>query len=135
MSWSDSSVVVDTNVISMFIRGDELADFYRAQISGLQLLISFQTSEELWYGAYKGRWGERRQGVLNHHLQQYEIIWPDSDLVEVCARLRHERRSVGRVMGQADAWIAATALLLDCPLASSDQDFRGIPELELIQAA
>lgn len=135
MSWSDSSVVVDTNVISMFIRGDELADFYRDHISGLHLLISFQTSEELWFGAYKGRWGERRQGVLNHHLQQYEIIWPDSDLVEVCARLRHERRSVGRVMSHADAWIAATALLLDCPLASSDQDFRGIPELELIQAA
>ena len=112
-----------------------MADFYRDHISGLHLLISFQTSEELWYGAYKGRWRERRQGVLNHHLQQYEIIWPDSDLVEVCARLRHERRSVGRVMSHADAWIAATALLLDCPLASSDQDFRGIPELELIQAA
>lgn len=135
MSGSESPVVVDTNVISSFIREDELADFYWDQISDLHLLVSFQTVEELWFGAYKRGWGARRLGVLEHHLQQYEVVWPNSNLVDLCARLRHERRSVGREMGQADAWIAATALLLDCPLASSDRDFLGIPELELIQAA
>ena len=135
MSGPESPVVVDTNVVSSFIREDELADFYWDHISEMHLLVSFQTVEELWFGAYKRRWGARRLDVLKHHLQQYEVIWPDSNLVDMCARLRHERRSVGREMGQADAWIAATALLLDCPLASSDRDFLGIPELELIQAA
>lgn len=135
MPGSESPVVVDTNVISSFIREDELADFYWDQILELHLLVSFQTVEELWFGAYKRGWGARRLGVLERHLQQYEVVWPNSNLVDLCARLRHERRSVGREMGQADAWIAATALLLDCPLASSDRDFLGIPELELIQAA
>ena len=41
--------------------------------------------------------------------------------------------ALDREMGQADAWIAATALLLDCPLASSDRDFLGHPNLELIR--
>ena len=59
MSRSDSSVVVDTNVISLFIREDGLADFYRDQIAGLRHLVSFQTVEELWYGAYSKGWGSR----------------------------------------------------------------------------
>ena len=135
MSRSDSSVVVDTNVISLFIREDELADFYRDQIAGLRHLISFQTVEELWYGAYSKGWGSRRKTELEHHLERYKVIWPDEKLVYICAQLRQERKSVGRVMGQADVWIAATALSMGCPLASSDRDFLGIPELDLIQAA
>jgi len=33
----------------------------------------------------------------------------------------------------ADAWIAATALLLECPLASHDGDFADIPGIELLR--
>ena len=29
-----------------------------------------------------------------------------------------------------DAWIAATALTLGCPLASDDNDFRAVPGIE-----
>ena len=64
MSGFDSPVVVDTNVISLFIREDELADFYRDQIAGLRHLVSFQTVEELWYGAYSKGWGSRRKTEL-----------------------------------------------------------------------
>ena len=37
-------------------------------------------------------------------------------------------------MSTADAWIAATAIRLGCPLATHDRDFSGIDGLELIQA-
>ena len=101
--------------------------------------ISFQTLEELWYGAYTKGWGDRRKNELALHLEQYEIIWPSSELVttEVCARLRSERKSVGREMRESDAWIAATAIMLGCgwALASHDHDFSDIPDLELIQAS
>ena len=42
--------------------------------------------------------------------------------------------SVAAQVANADAWIAATALMLDCPLASHDRDFSGIANLALIQA-
>ena len=40
----------------------------------------------------------------------------------------------GRRLSVADAWIAATALYLGCPLATHDRDFIGIPNLRLITA-
>ena len=34
----------------------------------------------------------------------------------------------------ADAWIAATAIMLSCPLASHDGHFMEIPNLRLIKS-
>lgn len=57
------------------------------------------------------------------------LIW-----VRISAHLRSERERVGRRLNTGDAWVAATALLLECPFASDDHDFSDIPDLELIQA-
>jgi predicted nucleic acid-binding protein len=127
-------VVLDTNVVSILIREYAQADYYRAQIANRHLALSFQTLEELWHGAYHANWGEPRQDELSQQLRHYEIVWPNSRLVDICARLRAERKRAGRELSLADAWIAATALMLNCPLATDDRDFLGIPDLELIQA-
>ena len=127
-------IVLDTSVVSLFLREHEQSDYYRAQITGLRLAISFQTLEELWYGAYNANWGKSRRDALTLFLERYEVIWPEPDLVDACARLRAERRRVGRELGLADAWVAATALMLNCPLATADRDFSDIPDLALIQA-
>ena len=96
-------------------------------------MISFQILEELWHGAYVGKWGDRRKQELANHLEKHTVIWPGDGLMSVCAQLRAERKAVGRTLQAADAWIAA-AILLQCPLASHDRDFSGIPGLEIIQA-
>ena len=127
-------IVLDTNVVSYIFNNDSRARFYAEQIRGQRAFISFQTLEEIWHGAYRDSWGNRRKDELTEYLERYEVIWPDPDLVEACARLRSERRSAGRELGLADAWIAATALMLNCPLATADSDFVGIPNLALIQA-
>jgi predicted nucleic acid-binding protein len=127
-------VVLDTNVVSYIFNGDPRGRRYASRIRGHRVFISFQTLEELWYGAYSGRWGDRRKNDLARHLEQYEIIWPNPEIVELCARLRSEQKDAARELQEADAWIAATAISLDCPLASHDRDFSGIPDLQLIQA-
>lgn len=126
--------VLDTNIVSYLLTGDSRAEYYRELLRGQSVVISFQTWEELWYGAYHGKWGGRRRSELTQHLENYEIIWPSLELAEICARLRAERRAAGRQIQVADAWIAATAILLGCPLASEDQDFDGIPNLKIIRA-
>ena len=127
-------IVLDTSVVSLFLREQEQSDYYRARIAGLRLAISFQTLEELWHGAYNANWGKSRLDALTSFLERYEVIWPDPDLVDACALLRAERKRAGRERDVADAWIAATALMLNCPLATADRDFVGIPDLSLIQA-
>ena len=126
-------IVLDSNVTSYIFRGSPEAAYYQEQIEGERAVISFQTLEEIWFGAYNRGWGERKRAELTEFLQQYEVIFPNAQLADICSRLRAERRSTGREMQVADAWIAATALYLDCPLASHDGDFDGIPNLHLIR--
>ena len=127
-------IVLDTSVISYIFKGDSRGDYYKDRIRGERCVVSFQTLEEVQFGALRNSWGQRRKNELELHLQQYEVIWPNQELVERCAYLRSEREGVGRSLAMADAWIAATALLLDCQLAAHDRDFSGIPGLKLLQA-
>ena len=129
-------VVVDTSVVSIIIRrgGSDLAAYYQEQIKGRRAFVSFQTVEELWYGAYKDGWGDSRKNRLAMHLDQYGVIESSPELVQISAQLRSDREAAGRGLKTADAWIAATALLLSCPLAADDGDFKDIPDLTLIQA-
>ena len=127
-------IVLDSVVVSYIYNGDTRAAYYLDQTKGLRALISFQTLEESLTGAYLRGWGGRRMAEFERYLDQYEVIWPNSGLVDVCASLRSEREKAGRTLTPADAWFAATALYLKCPLASHDRGFRGIPNLRLIQA-
>ena len=127
-------IVLDTNVVSYIFNGDPVAQHYLERLRGLRAVISFQTLEEAWFGAYRKNWGERRKSELARHLAQYEVVWADASLVNISFQLRIERERAGRALNTADAWIAATAIQLDCPLASHDRDFTGIPGLELIRA-
>ena len=125
-------IVLDTSVVSYIFNEDDRASYYLVQAQGRRAVISFQTLEELWHGVYAGGWGKRRKNQLVGHNKQYTVIWSTAELVDICAQLRAERKASGRTLQSADAWIAATAIMLQCPLASLDRDFSGIPELEVI---
>ena len=104
------SIVLDSNVVSYVFNRDPLARYYVERLRDARQFISFQTLEEAWYGAHSRGWGASRRQDLSSHLERYEIVWPDTDLVGACARLRAERRAAGRELNMADAWIAATAI-------------------------
>ena len=116
MPASSEYIVLDTSVVSLLMKESAQADYYQSQITNRRPVLSFQTVEELWHGAYYANWGEIRQETLAILILQYEVIWPDRELVYACARLRAERKQVGRELGIADAWIAATALMLNAHL-------------------
>ena len=129
-------VVVDTSVVSIIFNRarDWRAPFYEGHLEGRQAIVSFQTLEEIHFWPLANDWGERRRNELMQHMAQYEVIWPDIALVNISAQLRIERVRAGHSLNTADAWIAATALYLDCPLVADDGDFEGAPGLELIRA-
>jgi hypothetical protein len=55
---------------------------------------------------------------------------PDHD--HATRDLRAQRERIGRPIGLADAWIAATALWYDVPLVTHDRDMEGIPGLQVL---
>lgn len=122
------AVVVDTSVVSILLSHiSPQYDYYRSELEGYdELTISFQTQEEMLYGAYKANWGNRRIRELTDHLSLFRVIYPDHRLIDISANLRNETRKLGRKLTSADAWIAATAVMMDCPLASEDKDFEVI---------
>ena len=116
---SDSEfVVLDTSVVSILFNedDDERYPYYQKRIAGRRCLISFQTVEELLYWRIAGTWGAARTLRLRDHIAQYEIVWPDDVLVHISARLRSDLKRIGRTLDVADAWIAATAPMCQCPL-------------------
>ena len=129
-----SLFVLDTSVVSLLMRSGTGAEYYQDRIAGKRAVISFQTLEEAWFGAIKAGWGAARRNRLARHLDQFEVVWPTPEMVQICAHLRTEREHVGRRLGIADAWVAATAIMLHCPLVSHDGDFEDIPNLDLVRA-
>ena len=135
MATGSDFIVLDTSVVSILFNeaDDERFSFFQERVAGRPGLISFQTTEELLYWRNAGAWGKTRTMRLRRHIARYQIVWPDEDLVDLSARLRADLKRAGRTLDAPDAWIAATALRLQCPLASDDRDFRHIPGLRLIQ--
>ena len=127
-------VVADSNIVSYIARRSPIADYYLPYLERHKVVISFQTWEEALFGAYLRNWGARRLNDLEIQLGQYEVVWANTDLIRISAHLRRQRQLMGRRLEKGDAWIAATALYLDCPLASHDGDFEDIPDLLLIRA-
>ncbi len=80
------SIVSDSNMESYVFNRDSRALYYEERISGHNPMISFQTLEEAWHGAYSRGWGARRMGEIEAHLERYSVVWPNVDLVAVCAR-------------------------------------------------
>ena len=127
-------VVVDTSVVFILFRQDsEKYDYYQNALANYELVISFQTLEEVLYNAYTANWGNRRIRELTDYLASLRLICANQRLVCISAQIRSETRAIGRELGRADAWIAATALMLDCPLAADNGDFEVVPSLTLIR--
>ena len=135
MAYRLRPVVIDTGVVSVIYSGDQRGASFETVLQGFTPIVSFQSLEELLFWPVRNGWGERRSSELLQHIERYEVVWPNLELVQISARLRNQQERIGRRLNTADAWIAATATLLDCPLATLDDDFSAIPNLQLIKSA
>jgi tRNA(fMet)-specific endonuclease VapC len=125
-------MLLDTDVVSFFIKGDSRASVYAALIQGNQLALSFMTVAELFQWAAIRKWGQQRIQQLEQRLLTYLIIPSDIDMCRIWGKLRADRQSSGQTIAPQDAWIAATALRHQLPLVTNNiSDFQGIPNLQL----
>ncbi len=93
-------------------------------------MLSFQTVAELLQGAYQRGWGDTRLDRLRREVRRYAVAPFHLQMAERFAQLRAHRRRIGREIETADAWIAATALWLQCPVVTHNRrDFSDIPGL------
>jgi len=78
-------------------------------------------------------WGERRRQELEEYLTRYLILHSDDLMCDRWAQAMISARLRGRPIAPADAWVAATALLLDIPLVTHNGvHYTGIDGLRVI---
>ena len=73
-SANDSPRLLDTNVFSYLLKGDDSRGaLYLPDIQGRLLAVSFVTVGELYFGAYSRNWGTKRIQELEEKLQQLKF--------------------------------------------------------------
>jgi predicted nucleic acid-binding protein len=130
-------LVVDTDVASsVFKWHPEFAPRYVAIVRGAELVVSFMTLAEMRQGALDANWGPRKCDVLEAYLADFSVLHSDSLLCSTWAALRNESTRKGRQMSSADAWIAATALVLSAPLVTNNpKDYRHLDRLQVVSVS
>jgi len=129
----EPALMVDTNVVSYVMRGDTRAKLYLPHLQGKLLSISFITVGEMFYGAKKKRWGEKKRRQLETTLRNFVVIPYDNEIAWCYARVVTERERKGRPIDLHDAWIAACALRHGVSLVTHNApDFEEITGLQVI---
>ena len=130
-------LVVDTDVASFIFKWH--LDFAPSDVGivrGAELVVSFMTLAEMRQGALDAKWGPRKRDVLETYLADFSVLHSDSALCLTWAAVRNESVRKGRRMSSADAWIAATALVLSAPLVTNNpKDYRHLDKLQIVSAA
>ncbi len=128
-----SSVVVDTDVVSLIFKGDSRAEKYLPILSKPDLLVSFMTEAELERWILQAQWGLERKIQFRQYMRRFVSVPSSRNLILKWAEVMVMARSVGRRIDVADAWIAATALLYESPLVTNNgADYAGVAGLKIV---
>jgi predicted nucleic acid-binding protein len=91
---------------------------------------------EMRQGALDANWGPRKRAVLEAYLADFSVLHSDSLLCSTWAAVRNESTQKGRPISSADAWIAATALVLSAQLVTNNpKDYRHLDKLQIVSVA
>jgi tRNA(fMet)-specific endonuclease VapC len=126
------AVLIDTDVYSYLMSGKGYASLYRPHVEGKLIAVSFITVGELYYGAYRKKWGVNKLADLKDRLRSVAIVPYDEALCRKYAEIKSACEANGKTVGDNDLWIAACAIRHSIPLVSNNfKHFNGIPGLVL----
>lgn len=130
---NDAKIILDTNIVSYLMRGGLLAATYEPHVRNRLLAITFITVGELYFGAEKRSWGEKKRKELETNLRNFVVIPYDHEIARCYGRLVAERQRKGKPIAPNDAWIAACTVRHSVPLVTHNaKDFEGIAGLQIV---
>jgi predicted nucleic acid-binding protein len=119
--------LLDTNIILALVRRNDLGLFLEAAygVSALahQFTVAVVTVGELYALANKLAWGAARRAAMVRQIAPFDVQNIDQRVIAAYAEIDATSDAIGRPMGKNDAWIAATARVLDATLLTTDRDF------------
>jgi tRNA(fMet)-specific endonuclease VapC len=127
------------------VDSDYVADYLGAHLHAIQLLSSFAKDDlaislitygEIYEGIHFGRDPQKTADVFQRFLRSVVILLPTQPIMRRFARIRGELRRTGKIIGDFDILIAATAIHHNLTLVTRNiKDYERIPQLTLYQAS
>jgi tRNA(fMet)-specific endonuclease VapC len=130
-------LLLDTNVCIYLIKKSppSVLKRFNAYAAGT-IGISSITVAELEFGVQKSRYPSQNQEALEQFLLPLVILDFDHEAARAYGRIRALLENQGRVIGALDMLIAAHALSLNLPLATSNvREFSRVPGLRVLNWA
>ncbi len=124
-------ILLDTNVCVGILRGERkvLAEYSRAAGN---VAVAAMTEGELFYGAECSDDPEGNRFFVSRFLKAIPVVHTSDDIMRRFAVEKGQLRKRGILVDDADVLIAATALALNCPLATRNiRHFSRFPALTL----
>lgn len=110
-------LLVDTDVLSYIAWERPQAESFAPLLLGKLPFISFVTVGEMYFGAEKANWGERRIANMETILRRYTVI---PGTYEVAKQYGRVKRAFRGQVEENDMWIAATALAYELPVVTNN---------------
>jgi tRNA(fMet)-specific endonuclease VapC len=130
-----NEILVDTDVVSYILNRHPLAPVFEKLLIGHTPMISFMTVAELYRGALKKNWGERRIAELETRVRQFAVVPYSLQVCIAYAQICNLAERKGHPVAIGDAFIAACALSLGIPLMTNNRrHFQGIEGLRVVSA-
>jgi tRNA(fMet)-specific endonuclease VapC len=121
--------LLDTNIVIALLAGEEavLSNLDRAP----EVFIPAIVLGELFFGAAKSGRSLENIAKVERFAADRSILPCDLPVAREYGRLRQHLRAKGRPLPENDIWIAATAKYHELVLATRDQHFREVDELQI----
>jgi tRNA(fMet)-specific endonuclease VapC len=121
------SVLVDTNVVVAYFRGDKALQPHFAGLTPMYL--PWVVLGELHFGAQRAQRRQEQLAYIRDLLTYAVVLYADQDTTEVYGQVKAELAQLGKPIPDNDLWIAAMARQYCLPLATRDAHFSAVPRL------
>lgn len=124
--------LLDTNIASMLVRGDDGAARARFRtVTASQCRLSVISEAEIRFGLARRNWPQRLSMMAGRFLASVEILPWTSREAEAYARLLVEMRAKGKSLSIMDSLIATQAMAANAVLVTADRAFGHVPGLRV----
>jgi tRNA(fMet)-specific endonuclease VapC len=122
---------LDTNTIVSCLRGKSAKAMNRLRAASAGIVrVPMQVLAELCLGAEKSAKPVQNRQLVDAFIKPYEVLWPDDRIIEHYISIRCSLEAIGRSIGEADLWIAATARAnSDVIVTNNTGEFERVPGL------
>jgi tRNA(fMet)-specific endonuclease VapC len=124
------SVLVDTNVVVAYFRGDQKLYPHFTGVTTINL--PWVVLGELYYGAQRAQRKQEQLALIRDVLIYAVVLFPDHDTTAIYGLVKAELAQIGKPIPDNDLWVAATARQHDLPLATRDAHFAQVPQLKTL---